>query len=168
MTPEPRPSTPPRFTLAGLLELIAGIALFLALVSQLDWVGLGMAVAGLLVLAVVHHEVVVRDREKDARNVWGCLIALGGLSVAASFFLIRRESHEDVLRMLCTKNLRQLSLALHNYHDRHGHFPPPYVADANGKPMHSWRVLILPHLAWMSCIRRTASTSRGTAPTTAS
>ncbi len=36
--------------------------------------------------------------------------------------------------------------ALHAYHDDHGHFPPPYVADANGKPMHSWRVLILPYL----------------------
>jgi hypothetical protein len=28
----------------------------------------------------------------------------------------------------------------------HGSFPPAYVADKNGKPMHSWRVLILPYL----------------------
>jgi len=27
-----------------------------------------------------------------------------------------------------------------------GRFPPAYVADASGKPMHSWRVLILPYL----------------------
>jgi hypothetical protein len=39
-----------------------------------------------------------------------------------------------------------LALAWHEYHDEHGHFPPPYVADANGKPTHSWRVLILPYL----------------------
>ncbi|MEX0725098.1 MAG: DUF1559 domain-containing protein, partial [Planctomycetaceae bacterium] len=30
--------------------------------------------------------------------------------------------------------------------DRYGSFPPAYVADAAGKPMHSWRVLILPYL----------------------
>lgn len=36
-------------------------------------------------------------------------------------------------------------MALHNYHDVYGSFPPAYIADANGKPMHSWRVLILPY-----------------------
>jgi hypothetical protein len=34
-------------------------------------------------------------------------------------------------------------LACHNYHDHYGEFPPAYVADADGRPMHSWRVLIL-------------------------
>jgi hypothetical protein len=28
----------------------------------------------------------------------------------------------------------------------HGTFPPAYIADANGTPMHSWRVLILPYI----------------------
>jgi hypothetical protein len=37
-------------------------------------------------------------------------------------------------------------LAVANYHDTHGHYPPPYVADADGRPMHSWRVLILPYI----------------------
>jgi prepilin-type processing-associated H-X9-DG protein len=35
-------------------------------------------------------------------------------------------------------------LALHNYSDIHDAFPPLYTVDANGKPLHSWRVLILP------------------------
>ncbi len=34
----------------------------------------------------------------------------------------------------------------YNYHETYGSFPPAYVADATGKPMHSWRVLILPFL----------------------
>lgn len=46
----------------------------------------------------------------------------------------------------CRNNLRQISLALFNYHDREGCFPPAYVADELGRPMHSWRVLILPWL----------------------
>jgi prepilin-type processing-associated H-X9-DG protein len=35
---------------------------------------------------------------------------------------------------------------LQNYHTAIGCFPPAYIADKNGKPMHSWRVLILPYL----------------------
>ena len=37
-------------------------------------------------------------------------------------------------------------MAVANYHEAYGCFPPAYVADRNGKPMHSWRVLILPFL----------------------
>jgi hypothetical protein len=37
-------------------------------------------------------------------------------------------------------------LAVANYHDTFGSFPPAYVADRNGRPLHSWRVLILPFL----------------------
>jgi hypothetical protein len=48
--------------------------------------------------------------------------------------------------MQCRNNQRQVALALHAYADQHGHFPPAYIADANGKPMHSWRVLILREL----------------------
>lgn len=40
----------------------------------------------------------------------------------------------------------QLLVALHNYHDEFGSFPPAYIADASGKPMHSWRVLLLPYI----------------------
>jgi len=46
----------------------------------------------------------------------------------------------------CKNNLKQIGLALHNYHDAYGCFPPAYVADADGRPMHSWRVLILPFM----------------------
>ena len=47
---------------------------------------------------------------------------------------------------MCQNNLRQILIALQNYHDVYKSFPPAYVTDANGKPMHSWRVLILPFL----------------------
>jgi len=39
-----------------------------------------------------------------------------------------------------------LGLAMHSYHDTYRCFPPAYVADRNGRPMHSWRVLLLPFL----------------------
>ena len=45
-----------------------------------------------------------------------------------------------------TNHMKQIALALHNYHDEYGSFPPAYTKDANGQPLHSWRVLILPYL----------------------
>jgi hypothetical protein len=47
----------------------------------------------------------------------------------------------------CNDNLKQIGLALDNYRRDHGRYPPSYLADSNGKPMHSWRVLILKDLA---------------------
>ena len=47
-------------------------------------------------------------------------------------------------RTACLNRLRNLASAVLYYQDRNGHLPPAYVADKTGKPMHSWRVLILP------------------------
>lgn len=46
----------------------------------------------------------------------------------------------------CASNLRRIASAMHQYAADHGRFPPAYVADKDGKPMHSWRVLLLPYL----------------------
>ena len=53
---------------------------------------------------------------------------------------------EAARRSQCTCNLCQIKLALHNYHETYGTLPPAYIVDANGKPMHSWRMLIMPFL----------------------
>jgi hypothetical protein len=42
--------------------------------------------------------------------------------------------------------LKQLALAMHMYHDVHGHFPPAVVIGLDGKTPHSWRVELLPFL----------------------
>ena len=44
------------------------------------------------------------------------------------------------------RNLEKIAAALNAYANDHGTYPPPVVRDANGKPLHSWRVLILPYL----------------------
>jgi len=46
----------------------------------------------------------------------------------------------------CASRMKQLCLALHTYHDAHQSLPPAYTVDAEGKPLHSWRVLVLPYL----------------------
>jgi len=47
----------------------------------------------------------------------------------------------------CNNYFKQLGLAMHNYHDQYGSFPPAYFADRQGRPTHSWRVLLLPFMA---------------------
>jgi prepilin-type processing-associated H-X9-DG protein len=55
--------------------------------------------------------------------------------------------HESTRRMMqCSTNLKQIGMAMHNYHEVYKCFPPAFIADKNGKPMHSWRVLLLPYL----------------------
>ncbi len=60
--------------------------------------------------------------------------------------LFRPGAASQAERTSCQRNAMVLASALLNYHDTHGSFPPAYVPDANGKPKHSWRVLILPFL----------------------
>jgi hypothetical protein len=55
-------------------------------------------------------------------------------------------ARESDRRVQCANNLRRIGLVMQSYHDIYGSFPPPYVTDAQGKPLYSWRVLILP---WM-------------------
>lgn len=43
-------------------------------------------------------------------------------------------------------NLKQIALAMHSYHDVYGTLPPPANLDANGRPLLSWRVHLLPFL----------------------
>ncbi len=40
--------------------------------------------------------------------------------------------------------IRQLTLAMLNYEAAHGHLPPVFKVDDQGRPLHSWRVLVLP------------------------
>ncbi len=37
-------------------------------------------------------------------------------------------------------------MALQNYESNHGRFPPSFTTDDAGRPLHSWRTLILPYI----------------------
>ena len=43
-------------------------------------------------------------------------------------------------------NLRHVALALHNYHDAHGSFPPGAVTDEDGLGYHGWQTFIFPYI----------------------
>jgi hypothetical protein len=43
-------------------------------------------------------------------------------------------------------SLKSIGRALRLYHESHGHLPPAVVRDNDGRPLYSWRVLLLPYL----------------------
>ena len=57
-------------------------------------------------------------------------------------------------RQKAINNLKQIMLALHNYYDTNGHFPPPVLTGPDGKTPYSWRVAILPYLEQTELYKR--------------
>ena len=57
---------------------------------------------------------------------------------------VLKPMRQRITRAECVNHLKQIALAMHNYLNAHGTFPPAFVADKAGKPLLSWRVLILP------------------------
>ena len=49
-------------------------------------------------------------------------------------------------RAQSVNNMKQIALAMHNYNQVNGHFPPAVVMGPDGKTPHSWRVALLPFL----------------------
>jgi len=57
-----------------------------------------------------------------------------------------QAARESARQMQSSNNLRQIMLAMHNYHDANGKFPAQAIAQGDGNPLLSWRVAILPYL----------------------
>jgi len=111
--------------------------------SSMAAFGPGGLLLAAIILAVVAY---LRRSERMWRDtaIVG-VILLCGLCLLALVLSVL-DFPEPFRRAACVNNLRQIVLAMHNYRHDYGCFPPAYIADSNGKPMHSWRVLILPYL----------------------
>lgn len=59
---------------------------------------------------------------------------------------MRSQGWKSARLRACENNLEQIGIALQNYAEEYGAYPPAYTVDAEGKPLHSWRTLILPYL----------------------
>jgi type II secretory pathway pseudopilin PulG len=133
--PSPRP--PFQFTLRTLLLP------FVVLGSSLAVFGVGGIVVFILVLLLATDcrraiSPVSLLRLLVALLCLGCL----GVLLMSGFEGDTREAGRDAQ---CRNNLKQIVLALLIYEEAKGGFPPAYTLDNSGKPMHSWRVRILPY-----------------------
>ncbi len=78
------------------------------------------------------------------KEYWPALLLI--VVVAGFIWPLFSAGGSPNLRTQSLNNLKQIALALHNYHAVHGKLPPPYVSDDDGNPLYSWRVLILPYI----------------------
>jgi len=67
------------------------------------------------------------------------MMVLVAVAVRANWLASRRLSLEGA----CWSSLHNTAFGLANYREVHGHFPPPYTTDDQGRRTHSWRILVL-------------------------
>ncbi len=109
--------------------------------------GLGFSpgtIAATTIWLVVSFFALSQHQRGDGVKVFAC-----ALGVAFCFCCCMPNSVDvrgHARKTQCTNNLRQLGLAILNYESAIGNMPESRLLDSNGKPMHSWRVLILPYL----------------------
>ena len=77
--------------------------------------------------------------------IGGGVLVCGGVLVALLLPAVQ-SAREAARRIQSANNLKQIGLAMQVYHDIHREFPPAVVRDADGKPLYSGMVLLLPML----------------------
>lgn len=126
---------PSRYGLSTLFYVTAVIAAAIALV------GVGGAGWAVLVLGFWF------SNRSSKTSIARILIWSVGIGILIWMLLPPiRMSRPYAIRTTHSNQMKQICLAVLNYESANGHFPPAYIADDDGKPMHSWRVLILPYL----------------------
>lgn len=114
--------------------------------------------------AIITGVLALRDIDRSRSRLGGRGLAIGGivtggigsllvapaLLIGLMFPAVQRV-RGAAERAKSMNNLKMIGLAMHEYESEHGEFPPAMVCDAQGQPLYSWRVLLLPYLMDAEC-----------------
>jgi prepilin-type processing-associated H-X9-DG protein len=93
------------------------------------------------------RDVVPKPSARRRFRLFELMVVIGIIALLLAFLLpFDRSARHAAARAQCFNNLRQIALALQIYERVHKALPPAYTVDAEGRPLHSWRTLILPYL----------------------
>jgi len=81
----------------------------------------------------------------NRKSVAGWL-ALAAAVAGVGWSAAQGQDDEAARRERTVKNLMELGLAMHRYHDAHKEFPTAAYYNKEGKPLLSWRVAVLPYV----------------------
>jgi len=81
---------------------------------------------------------------RSSKTIPSSILSVSAPLAMASLLPAVSAARESARRVAGQNNLKQIGLAMHNFHDSYGGFPAAHNADKNGKPLLSWRVHILP------------------------
>lgn len=139
-TTVPRAQRPFQFTLRQLLAATGAVCV---LAAGFYWTGPALGMVALVPLGSIAVAVYFASKRQFTEAAFSIFF---GLLLPAMLLPAIAGPRVTTRGMHCNHNLHILALALQNYHDLYGSLPPAYIADDDGKPMHSWRVLLLPFL----------------------
>ncbi len=97
----------------------------------------------------------LRQRTRRGFTLIELLVVIAIIAILIALLLPAvQQAREAARRTQCKNNLKQMGLAMHNYHDIYNTFPPSFImrnppsANANSveRSMYSWGSLILPQL----------------------
>ena len=86
------------------------------------------------------------DLQKDFQDISGIMTVSTGSVLVGLLLPAVASAREAAQRMQGQNNLKNLALAMHLYEGKFKRFPASYTVDKNQKPLHSWRVTLLPNL----------------------
>src|SRR5438552_1781471 len=81
-----------------------------------------------------------RRRRKFLRFGVGLLAVLAAAGLVLSAVAMAQD------RQWSRRNVERLAVAMLHFNNAHGRLPPAVVYGEDGKPLYSWRVLLLPHI----------------------